>query len=208
MTACGSEKTEQIMTSESGTIENKDTEKTTSSKFKVEDVTLGTEATESETETESNLGYQNVRQGDSITLDFVEIKIDKTSIDNEVYPKDTSGVYMYLPEVDGKKYFQLTGSLKNTYSTMYKVNNIIVQMVFDDNYTYSGYLKADSGVFDAYDYQVDPLESVEIHIIAEIPDELIESYSKCSVYFGFAQNFERVSSLDECDYRYEFDSER
>lgn len=152
--------------------------------------------------------FQNVSPGESIYLSFTEIYLDRVSIDEEVFPRDTSGVYMYLPAIEGKKYFQLIGSLKNTFTTMYEIDNTMVQFIFDDTYEYTGFLKADAGVFKAFDYQVDPFVTVDIHIIGEIPDELINGFSKCTIELGFAENFEKVQNLDSCDYKYKIEYKR
>lgn len=152
--------------------------------------------------------YQTVNLGDTIELDFATITLNRVAIDEEVYPKDTSGVYMYLPDIEGKKYIHLIGTLKNTANAQYEIDNTAVHFIFDDNYEYDGYLKADAGVFRAFDYCVDPLTSVDIHLIGEIPDELINSFDKCTIQFGFKNNFERVYKTEDCDHLYQVDCYR
>ena len=94
------------------------------------------------------------------------------------------------------------GTLKNTHISMYEIRNTLVRFVFDDKYEYTGILEADSGRFEAYDYQVDPFESVDFHLIGEIPDELINGFSDCIIEFGFRENFEKARDFDSCDYKY------
>lgn len=199
----------------------------TNSKMQIEDVTTPTTAERNEESGKmlvkdaedadnpgkektgkSNKDYQSVLLGDGFSLGFADLYLDRVSIDAEAYPKDTSGVFMYLPATEGKKYFQVIGALKNTYTSMYEIKNTVVQFIFDDKYEYSGFLKADSGLFEAYDYQVDPFETVDFHLIGEIPDELINSFSKCIVEFGFKENFEKVRNFESCDYKYRLEYTR
>lgn len=158
--------------------------------------------------TEKTIEYQAINLGDTLELDFATITLNRMAIDAEIYPKDTSGVYMYLPANDGKKYIHLIGTLKNTASAQYEIDNTAVHFIFDDNYEYDGYLKADAGVFRAFDYCVDPLTTVDIHLIGEIPDELIDSFNKCTIQFGFKNNFERVYKIEDCDYLYQMNCYR
>lgn len=170
----------------------------------VSDISVSADSNSSTTATTEadEVKFVDINLGNTIDLDFTEIALKTVSIEKEVYPRDTSGVFMYLPEIDNKSYFQVVGSLKNISSAMYEVDNMIVQLIFDGKYTYDGYVKADAGVFRAYDYQVDPFETVDIHIIGEIPNELLNSFSKCDIHFGFANEFSRVRNMESCEYKY------
>jgi hypothetical protein len=81
-------------------------------------------------------------------------------------------------------------------------------MVFDEKYTYSGYVKADDGGNDFYNSTVKPFGSVKYYLVSSIPDELLTQYTSCEIKFGFTENFDNYQVqyggkyVDECDYLY------
>lgn len=154
-------------------------------------------------EQEEKIISKSVQLGGKETLGFAEIKFEKTSLENELYPKDTSGVYMYFEEEAGKKYFQLVGTIKNTSNLQYDIEHMCATFCFDDYYTFNAALAADAGQFRAFDHYVDPLNTVDFHLYVQIPNELANSFKSCVIQFGFSENFDSVYDFDECDYLYE-----
>jgi hypothetical protein len=140
--------------------------------------------------------------GDSFSLDFVDITIDEAAWHDALYPSDTSSVYSYVSDEENHSFFALCGTMKNTSGAVYCVEEIVAELVFDDTYTYSAYLRADDGGNDFYGDNVNPLGSVKYYIYASIPDELKESYTSCEVRFGFCENFSgsKYDDFEECDY--------
>lgn len=151
--------------------------------------------------------YDALSLGEAIILEFAELVFNNIQITDTIIPKDTSGVYMYYPDEEGSKFIDLSGSVKNISNEEIDVENITIQFVFDDKYKYEGFVIADAGVMRASDHYVNPLVSVDIHIIADIPDELIDSFENCKIRFGFKKGFSNVRNFEDgigmCDYKYE-----
>lgn len=153
--------------------------------------------------------YDQVEMNQTLELGFATIVFSGFSIDRELLPKNTSGVYMYLAENEGSKYIHLVGSVTNNTGEQFDVENIVVRFVFDDQYKYDGFMKADSGFMEAYDHYVDPMTSTDFHICAIVPDEVVTSFHNCKVRFGFRDNFKEIRNefeyyIGNCDYKYEF----
>ena len=152
--------------------------------------------------------FTKVNLGDSITTDFVEMTVEKAETSDAIKPTDTSSVYSYKPEQDNETYFYLVGNIKNISGDSYDVEEMNIVMTFDGKYNYTGYIAADDGGNDFYGNYVKPLSSVKYYMYASVPDELIATYSKCTVKFGFHENFENtsfVTEFNECEYCYSID---
>ena len=134
----------------------------------------------------------------------MEITIDEVNSSDTILPTDTSKGYSYKADVEKEKYFYISGTLKNLSGDSYDVEHIFAQMVFDDKYTYSGQMAACAWTSNFYGEYVKPLGSVKFYIFSSIPDELIDTYSQCTVSFGFQNNFDGTMFLskDDCDYLY------
>ena len=147
-----------------------------------------------------------VNFSEQITTDFVEIVIDGASSGDEIRPDNPESVYRYMPDQDDEKYVYLYGTIKNVGGESFEfADNMFAELVFDDKYVYSGNITADEGGDFSYIYAyLNPLKSEKFYIIASIPDELEEQYSKVVVKFGFCENFDGPFSIqeDECDYLY------
>ncbi len=157
-----------------------------------------------DTSTEKEIEFKTVNYGDTISTEFVDMTIDSASSSEELYPTDTSGVYSYVKDTEGEKYFYLTGSLKNISGNSYDVQDIYAEMIFDNKYTYRAQLVDDNGGNDFYGHNVKPLGSVKYYLYSSIPDELIDSYNTCTIKFAFKENFEHDYHTDFSlyDYRY------
>lgn len=83
-------------------------------------------------------------------------------------------------------------------------------MIFDSKYTYTGSVAADDGGRNFMGYDVKPLSTVKYYIYSSIPDELINSYSTCTIRFAFKENFEHELYADFSlyDYRYQIELEK
>lgn len=184
--------------------ETKKEEKNTSDKSTNKVVNTPSEST-SKAAKENDLQFETVNYGDTISTDFVEMTIESIQNAEALYPTDTSGVYSYMSDQDGEKYFYLKGSLKNIGGNAYSSENIVAEICFDDKYNYRAYLKADDGGNDFYGDYVKPFGSIIYYIYASIPDELLDSYSECTIKFGFKENFKGsyYDDFEECDYLYQ-----
>lgn len=165
---------------------------------------------QSEAKQENKKIATTVNLGETVNLDFMEMLIESASYCEELKPTDTSSVYLYYEDESDKKYFYLQGTIKNIGGFTYGVDNICVELNFDDKYSYNGHLIADDGGNDFYGDNVDPFDSVKFYMYSSIPDELINQYKKCTISFGFDENFgynsdntySFVPNMDECDYTY------
>ena len=128
--------------------------------------------------------------------------IKKASTSQELKPTDTSSVYSYMPDKDNETYFYVTGNMKNVGGDSYSVEDMNIQMTFDDKYNYTGYIAADDGGNDFYGDYVKPFGSVKYYMYASVPDELINSYSTCKIQFGFHDNFRHDYKTDFSLYEY------
>lgn len=125
-----------------------------------------------------------VNLGETIANDTLEIVIDTASTSQEIKPADTSRVYSYIGDKDGETYFFLTGNLKNIAGVDYDVDELKLDFCFDEKYNYTGRVIIDVGENDFYNTAVKPLQTVKYYMYASIPDEMIESYSTCTVQFA------------------------
>ena len=157
----------------------------------------------------NSMGNQNEKEiidlqlGDTIENEFTIIKIEAYQIADELYPKDTSGVYMYYPDVEGSVYLDVQGTLKNISNKQYDIEEMCIDYKFDDSYEYYGYVLADAGVFRASDNYVDPLNTVDVHFVVEIPNELASGYKNFELKIGFNDNFKDVANdIELCKYIY------
>ena len=153
---------------------------------------------------------EEIKIGDTIALDFVEMTIDSTGVSDTILPVDTSRVYSYISDIENEQYFYVKGTIKNLSGESYDVEDLFAQFVFDDKYTYNAILAACANSNDFYDEYVKPLGTVVYYIHASIPDELIQTYTHCSIVFGFQNEFggTRYISEDDCDYLFRMNVER
>lgn len=148
--------------------------------------------------------FKELSYGETESTDFVEITIDKIGIAQEIKPTDTSSVYSYLSDKDGEQYIYLTGSMKNTGTESYGIENIKSDIILDGNYKYVAFLKADNGGNDFYNDTLKPFGKDKFYIVASVPDELIEKFESVEVRFGFDDNFKTrfYNSYADCTHLY------
>lgn len=166
------------------------TEATTTEATTTEATTTTTETTEPEPE------FQTFKYGDTIYLDFAEIKLD--------------GFGFPLTSEKENYWAYLSGTIKNVSTTYIKPSesNSYVIMIFDDKYTYTGTID----ILASSDKGVAPQETADIFITAHIPADVGGSFSKVKIRFGFTENFEStdaspIADFKNCDYIYELDKD-
>ncbi|MBO5047539.1 MAG: hypothetical protein J6D19_03910 [Clostridia bacterium] len=164
---------------------------------KVEDTTIPPQTT-----VEPTIDFTVVRYGDIIKTNFIEMSINKVSTAQELKPSDTSGAYSYYPDEENETYFFLTGNIKNIGTDSYSVEEMNVQFTFDGKYNYQGFIAADDGGHNFYGDRVKPFGTVKYYMYASIPDELIRSYSTCTIKFAFHENCDYDYSTDFSKYEY------
>ena len=152
---------------------------------------------------------QTVALGETIALDFVEMTFSQAGIVSKLEAKDASsglGISMSPPE--GKQYFCLAGTIKNTGAAEYPVTQLVGEVTFDGTYTYSVSPKlVEGGTLDAK--TLSPLSENTYYLYAIIPDELASSFATYTLRIGFEDNFGApAQSLDESAHIYCFQGER
>ena len=135
---------------------------------------------------------KEISLNDTITEDFMTIKFNGYKVEDEIYPRDTSSVFMYYEDMENYKYLYVYGTIKNTGNSQIDASEILIEFTVNEKYKYSGYSVADKGVFRASDKYLEPFESADLYFVAEIPDELANQLEKCSVVFGYEDNLEDV----------------
>ena len=143
--------------------------------------------------------YTELKLGDTINLDFVDMTIDGTGTADKLVPTDTSKGYSYIADVENEQYYYINGTIKNLSGSNIDVKNIYIQFVFDNKYTYSGQMAACAHTNNFYGESVKPLGTVEYYIYASVPDELIEQYTQCDIIFGFKNEFAGSWFMKESD---------
>lgn len=145
----------------------------------------------------------DVKIGDTITLDFMEMTLEEVTFTEDILPPDTSGAYSYLEGAENEVFLCLTGTFKNLSGESYDIENIFVSAEFNDTYTYSGFLDASNWNNTLYDSYVKPLGTVKYYIYCSVPSELLDIWESCDLIFGFAENFSvTYPTKDECVYMY------
>lgn len=129
--------------------------------------------------------------GDSIVNSFVEMTLDEVVVTDQIKPSHAgSTVYRYLPAPDGQKIFAVKGTAKNVSGDSCTFSNIIAQIIFDDRDTYTAYILGDKGsTLETWTVFLKPQESILYYLYANVPDEVISSYTTCRVQFGFHDRF-------------------
>ena len=143
--------------------------------------------------------FTTVNLGDTVTTDFISMSLDsvKTAAPNLESPKGNG----YLNGEDGKTFFYISGNAKNLNSDRYDLTDMYVVFTFDDKYNYIGAITPWKERLNVND--VDPLETVEYNMYVDVPSEVIDSYSKCTVKFAFHKNLEHDALADDFnDYEY------
>ena len=105
----------------------------------------------------------------------------------------------------------LKGTIKNLYSTYIdpKASNSYVTMIFDDKYTYTGSIHAMTSSFDG----VPALETCGFYVYADVSEDVIDTFTKVKIIFGFTENFESPEAFsfedfEKCDYIYQLEASK
>lgn len=131
---------------------------------------------------------EQVSCGDTISLDFVEIKLgSEVNWATEIKEKTNSNTsYTTSAQQPGTVLFWLPAVLKNLNGESYDIwanGHSMVKVIFDGKYTYEGDL------YSLITNTMDPLLEKNIYIRAEVPQEVAETYQTVSIQFAFDENF-------------------
>lgn len=132
-----------------------------------------------------------VKIGDSIETSYFSMNFEKYDSDIEIRSGSSQyGTYSYYTSENGDPFYFVYGTLKNLGGTPVDIKNIYVQFCFDGKYNYKGTVEGISSDTSRFITDVSPLASVNYYMYAAVPQELIDSYTTCSVRIGFTENFD------------------
>ena len=143
-------------------------------------------------DTESSvLGFQSVRFGEKIALDFVEITPTEVNFGEKMYVSES---HSYSP-LEGNYYFWLSCKLTNLMGDSFSLTKIKVKLTFDGKYNYEGQALANV-------YDMAPLADNTIFICGQVPPAILERYQTVTFQFAFNDNFATWAELESGDHRY------
>lgn len=135
--------------------------------------------------------------GETQAFDFVNFTLEKA----ELYKKIKIGTY-YWSATEGKQCLFLSGSIENTHTSSYSLQNITGDFLIDDTYSFS--LNAVIVEGTSMKSVADPFAKGTLYLFAELPDELAAKMTSAVVRFGFNDNFEtKPEKLSDAKYSYQ-----
>ena len=150
---------------------------------------------------------------DSISLDFMEMTIDKIEIRDELTVKHTTGnanssssVSIGLSSANGVTYVMMRGKITNKSNSVLPAKNIKSNISVDGKETNGHIFLAYDDATYADDLGAGKTATYAIYI--PIDEAVANSYSKVVVKFGFNDNFASASSVSSCKYKYSLTANR
>lgn len=122
---------------------------------------------------------------ETITTEKWTFTLTSAEWTKQLNPPDTSSIYSYLSAEEGKSFLVVRGSFKNLSGNSYDLKwGTDVECCFNDNYNFYGMATAaDIGGNDFYEYTVTPLETVNLYLVTNVPDDMKNSYSKAVLHW-------------------------
>ena len=155
----------------------------------------------------ANSTAKTYKIGEVITAGGFTLTFAKCGVDKDIrITSKSSGISITSgPSVEnGKKYVYLKGTLKNTGKA--SIRAAIGGKVVLDGYEYN--MSIDTiGTNGAPCSSIDPLETVNILLYAQVVDEIANSFEDGSITFGFNDNFADVE-LESAAYLYDISINR
>ena len=139
---------------------------------------------ELESEVELEKEGKEVHIGDTIKTDFAEMTLDSYHIAKQINPVNPKKQYYFFWDCkEGSTYFYFTGTYKNISSRFDTVSFLDTYITINGKYKYLA-----SDIFQGDDSfeptgGLDPLESTRYFVYADIPDELMSSFSTADIEF-------------------------
>jgi hypothetical protein len=141
---------------------------------------------------------------DVIDLDFVRIKLVKFNSGKKLSEKKGYVTYSKSPVTGSNRLVWIRTSFKNKMTEGIELWGSKAKVIFefDDTYRYEGDM---INLYGGSSKTLQPMETNKIYIIAEVPKEVLSSYSKLKVVFAFNDEFDEFDSEDklaDMDYIY------
>lgn len=147
---------------------------------------------------------QELALGDSIQLDFVTITPAAVAIEDEIYPEDTSGVYLYIQDTAGSQYICLSGRMKNLAGENLDGRYFNGQITVNDTYTYDAVLSIAADPATTTNYALAPLQEATFYLYASVPDDAVELLQTGAVTMRFNDMFARETNGYAYSYKIPF----
>ena len=149
--------------------------------------------------------FQQITMGSYIDLGFAHFTFNKASRSQEIRHPYRGG--FYYPDIPGESYILLEGSVKNTGSQSIDIKNMSINIVFDDDQTFSNcHIVGDDGVGGFNGTVLNPYISTNYYVYASVPDEILEKNKNCKIQMGLNDNYGECMADDlmDCTYKLEY----
>lgn len=135
-----------------------------------------------------------------IETDDYNFTLTGASWDYDLLPPDTSSVYSYREGTEGKTFLVIRGQFESTYTEMFRLDDYSkVSFTINDKYEFDGYVFT-SGLngnrIETLSY-IDPFETVNVYLVAQVPDKLLAECKTIECIWSFAKDF----TSDSYDFR-------
>lgn len=153
------------------------------------------EAPETTTEAVADVkNAETVTTGNTITVPFAEFTIDEAGIKDDIKQSIKTGSITYTTGPDSSdetEFVYIRGTIKNTSKAA--INSVNLKGSVEANgYSYDigrvNIIESDGSSA----YSIDPLITYTYTIYAEVPNQLVDTITSCTMTFGFDENFEYI----------------
>jgi hypothetical protein len=145
---------------------------------------------------EIDTAITEIKEGDTITTERMEVKIKKVELTYDVLPDDTSGFYTHYPADSGNVYIHIDTDIKNLQKQNLDCDNLmVVEADYNDGFTYhSSTIPEDSSTGFTYANitTITPLKTLGVRFLIEGPQEIEETENALFLTF----------TIDKQEYRY------
>ena len=149
---------------------------------------------------------KKISAGETVKLDFLEMKINGVYHGPEIREDDGRNTYHRRANNSNNQMFWLETTMKNVGTNtfgLWGLRKYYAEIVFDGKYTYEASIDKMVGMGNS---ELTPFESAKVYVYAEIPKEMLNQYSNVVVRFAFNDYFEKAdnASFDTLKNRFEF----
>lgn len=129
-----------------------------------------------------------IKEGDTIKTDRMEIKIKKIEFSYNVLPDNTDGFYTRYPAETGHVYIHIDTDVKNIQKQILNCDDImVVEANYNDGFTYSSFAvpeDASTGFTYANITSIDPLQTLGVRFLIDCPQEVEETDNPLFLIFN------------------------
>lgn len=149
-------------------------------------------------------GAKKLKMGDTIDLDFVKMTVESVSIEDEIYPADTSGAYLYISDVEGSQYICLRGQITNLSSSNLDGRYLAGKVTINGEYSYDTEFSIGSNPAATTNYALEPLGTAHYYLYANVPDTAIGLLKNGTITIAFNDDFARSNGRYAHTYTIDF----